>query len=77
MEEVAGKTVYQLKDEYRPVFQEQLKAERMQQQLMTHIFGLILKHGNNARNLQHQNLLNLTKQMLNFIKKMQQIILHL
>jgi len=37
LEEVAGKTVYQLKDEYRPVFQEQLKAQRMQQQLMAKV----------------------------------------
>ncbi len=35
LEQVAGKTVYQLKDEYRPVFREQLKAQRMQQQLMS------------------------------------------
>lgn len=37
LEEVSGKTVYQLKDEYRPVFREQLKAERMQQQLMSQV----------------------------------------
>lgn len=37
LEEVAGKTVYQLKDEYRPVFREQLKAQRMQQQLMSKV----------------------------------------
>ncbi len=37
LEEVAGKTVYQLKDEYRPVFREQLKAQRMQQQLMSNV----------------------------------------
>lgn len=37
LEQVSGKTVYQLKDEYRPVFREQLKAERMQQQLMSQV----------------------------------------
>jgi len=37
LEQVAGKTVYQLKDEYRPVFKEQLKAQRMQQQLMSKV----------------------------------------
>ena len=37
LEEVSGKSVYQLKDEYRPVFREQLKAQRMQQQLMSKV----------------------------------------
>ncbi len=35
LEATSGKTVYQLKDEYRPVFKEQLLAERMQQQIMS------------------------------------------
>lgn len=35
LEEVSGKTVYQLKDDYRPIFQEQMLAERMQQQIMS------------------------------------------
>lgn len=33
--EVAGKTVYQLKDDYRPMFREQLQFQRMQQQIMS------------------------------------------
>ncbi len=37
LEEVSGKTVYQLKDEYRAVFLEQLKAQRMQQKLMSQV----------------------------------------
>lgn len=37
LEQVSGKSIYQLKDEYRPVFREQLKAERMQQQLMSQV----------------------------------------
>ncbi len=37
LEEVSGKTIYQLKDEYRPVFLEQIKADRMQQQLMSQV----------------------------------------
>jgi peptidyl-prolyl cis-trans isomerase SurA len=37
MEQVTGKTVYQLKDEYREVFKEQLLAEKMQTQLISSI----------------------------------------
>jgi len=37
LEEVSGKTIYQLKDEYRPVFKEQMTAQRMQQQIMAEV----------------------------------------
>lgn len=33
--EMSGKTVYQLKDDYRPLFRDQLTAQRMQQQIMS------------------------------------------
>lgn len=35
MVEVTGKTIFQLKDEYRPIFKEQLAADRMQQQIIS------------------------------------------
>lgn len=33
--EISGKTIYQLKDEYRPIFKEQLQFQRMQGQIMS------------------------------------------
>lgn len=35
LEEVAGKTIYQLKDDYRSNFREQLQFQKMQQQIMS------------------------------------------
>lgn len=35
LEEMAGKTSYQLKDDYRPLFKDQLTAQKMQQQIMS------------------------------------------
>jgi peptidyl-prolyl cis-trans isomerase SurA len=37
LEEMAGKTIYQLKDEYRNLFRDQLTAQRMQGQIMSNI----------------------------------------
>lgn len=37
LEEMAGKTVYQLKDDYRPMFRDKLTADRMQSQVMSNI----------------------------------------
>ncbi len=37
LEEMAGKTVYQLKDDYRPLFKDQLTAQRMQQTIMSNV----------------------------------------
>jgi peptidyl-prolyl cis-trans isomerase SurA len=37
LEETSGKTVYQLKDEYRPIFREQMIAQRMQMQVMQNV----------------------------------------
>ena len=37
LEEMAGKTVYQLKDDYRPMFRDKLIADRMQNQVMANI----------------------------------------
>ncbi len=37
LEEMAGKTVYQLKDDYRPMFKDKLLADRMQNQVMGNI----------------------------------------
>jgi peptidyl-prolyl cis-trans isomerase SurA len=37
LEEMAGKTVYQLKDDYRPMFRDKLTADRMQNQVMSNI----------------------------------------
>jgi peptidyl-prolyl cis-trans isomerase SurA len=37
LEEMAGKTVYQLKDDYRPMFRDKLIADRMQNQVMSNI----------------------------------------
>ena len=37
LEEMAGKTVYQLKDDYRPMFRDKLTADRMQGQIMSTI----------------------------------------
>lgn len=37
LEEMAGKTVYQLKDDYRPMFRDKLLADRMQNQVMGNI----------------------------------------
>lgn len=37
LEEMAGKTVYQLRDEYRPVFKEQLQVQKMQGQIMSNV----------------------------------------
>ncbi len=37
LEEVAGKTIYQLKDDYRPTFREQLQFQKMQQQIMSSV----------------------------------------
>jgi len=35
LQEIAGKSSYQLKDDYRPIFKDQLTAQRMQQQIMS------------------------------------------
>ncbi len=37
LEEIAGKTVYQIKDDYRPIFKEQLQFQRMQGQIMSNV----------------------------------------
>lgn len=37
LEEMAGKTVYQLKDDYRPMFRDKLLADRMQNQVMANV----------------------------------------
>ncbi len=37
LEEMAGKTVYQLKDDYRPMFHDKLLADRMQNQVMANV----------------------------------------
>lgn len=37
MEEVAGKTIYQLKDEYRPMFKDNITAQRMQQTIISSV----------------------------------------
>jgi peptidyl-prolyl cis-trans isomerase SurA len=37
MEQVTGRTIYQLKDEYRDVIREQLLADKMQAQLIQHV----------------------------------------
>lgn len=37
LEESSGKSIYQLKDEYRPVFREQMIAQRMQMQVMQNV----------------------------------------
>ena len=35
LQEVSGKTIYQLKDDYRPMFKEQLQFQKMQGEIMT------------------------------------------
>ncbi|HMN32218.1 MAG TPA: peptidylprolyl isomerase [Chitinophagaceae bacterium] len=35
MEEMAGKTIYQIKDEYRPMFKDKMLADKMQNQVMS------------------------------------------
>jgi peptidyl-prolyl cis-trans isomerase SurA len=37
LEEMAGKSIYQIKDEYRPIFRDQLIANRMQQSIMANV----------------------------------------
>lgn len=37
LQETAGKSSYQLKDDYRPLFRDQLTAQRMQQQIMSNV----------------------------------------
>lgn len=37
LEEMAGKSVYQLKDDYRPMFRDKLLADKMQNQVMSNI----------------------------------------
>jgi peptidyl-prolyl cis-trans isomerase SurA len=37
LEEIAGKSIYQLKDEYRNLFRDKLTADRMQQSIMTNV----------------------------------------
>ncbi len=37
LEEMAGKSVYQLKDDYRPMFHDKLLADRMQNQVMSNV----------------------------------------
>lgn len=37
LEEVAGRTIYQLKDDYRPIFKDQLQFQKMQQQIIANV----------------------------------------
>lgn len=37
LEEIAGKTIYQIKDDYRPVIKEQIQFQRMQGQIMSNV----------------------------------------
>lgn len=37
LEEVAGKSIYQLKDEYRPMFKDNITAQRMQQSIISSV----------------------------------------